>query len=51
MNTSTLSEKTEVDYFMTNASHSIATASWFVQTYSQRNWVEVFIEKLRVGSV
>ncbi|MDZ4875820.1 MAG: IS701 family transposase ISNpu7 [Chroococcidiopsis cubana SAG 39.79] len=47
MNTSTLSEKTEVDYFMTNASHSIATASWFVQTYSQRNWVEVFYREAK----
>jgi SRSO17 transposase len=47
MNTPTLTEKTEVDYFMTNVSHSIATAQWFVQTYSQRNWVEVFYREAK----
>lgn len=48
MNTPTLTEKTEVDYFMTNVSHSQATAQWFVQTYSQRNWVEVFYREALV---
>ena len=47
MNTPTLTEKTEVDYFMTNVSHSQATAQWFVQTYSQRNWVEVFYREAK----
>lgn len=47
MNTPTLTERTEVDYFMTNVSESIATAQWFVQTYSQRNWVEVFYREAK----
>lgn len=46
-NTSTLNEKTEIDYFMTNASQEIATPEWFAQTYSQRNWVEVFYREAK----
>jgi hypothetical protein len=47
MNTPTLTENTEVDYLMTNVSSEIATAQWFVQTYSQRNWVEVFYREVK----
>ena len=42
MNASTLENADDIDYFMTNIDPSIATAQWFVDTYSQRNWVEVF---------
>ena len=47
MNNPTLTEKTEVDYFMTNVSLEQATTQWFVQTYSQRNWVEVFYRQAK----
>lgn len=47
MNTPTLTDKTEIDYFMTNASGAVATAQWFVATYSQRNWVEVFYREAK----
>jgi hypothetical protein len=30
-----------MDYFMTNVSSSIVTPQCIVNTYSQRNWVEV----------
>ena len=33
---------TEVDYFLTNACEQLLSATWVAQTYSQRNWVEVF---------
>lgn len=42
MNASTFSQATDIDYFITNVSASIVTAEWIVNTYSQRNWVEVF---------
>jgi hypothetical protein len=42
MNASTFSEATDIDYFITNTSSSIVTPQWIVDTYSQRNWVEVF---------
>jgi hypothetical protein len=31
-----------MDYLITNVSSSIVTPQWIVDTYSQRNWVEVF---------
>ena len=42
MNAATFSQATEIDYFITNVSSSIVTPEWIVNTYSQRNWVEVF---------
>jgi hypothetical protein len=39
--TSTFNQATDIDYFITNVSPSIVTPEWIVQTYSQRNWVEV----------
>jgi hypothetical protein len=42
MNASTFDEASDIDYFITNADSSTATAEWIVTTYSQRNWVEVF---------
>jgi hypothetical protein len=49
MNAATFSQATDIDYFITNVSSSIVTPEWIVNTYSQRNWVEVFIEKRRDG--
>jgi hypothetical protein len=47
MNASTFSEATDIDYFITNVSTSIVTPEWIVQTYSQRNWVEVFYREAK----
>jgi hypothetical protein len=41
INRSTFSQATDIDYFMTNVSSSTVTPQWIVDTYSQRNWVEV----------
>ena len=38
---STFSQATDIDYFMTNVSSPTFTPQWIVDTYSQRNWVEV----------
>ncbi len=48
MNASTFSQATDIDYFITNASTSIVTPEWIVNTYSQRNWVEVFYREALV---
>ncbi len=42
MNAATFSGATDIDYFITNVSASVVTPKWIVNTYSQRNWVEVF---------
>ncbi|YAF93926.1 MAG: IS701 family transposase (plasmid) [Nodularia sp. CChRGM 3473] len=47
MNAATFSEATDIDYFITNFSSSIVTPEWIVDTYSQRNWVEVFYREAK----
>ncbi len=47
MNASSIEEATDVDYFITNVDSSQATSQWFVTTYSQRNWVEVFYREAK----
>jgi hypothetical protein len=47
MNASTFSAATDIDYFITNVSPSIVTPQWIVDTYSQRNWVEVFYREAK----
>jgi hypothetical protein len=47
MNASTFSLATDIDYFITNVSSSIVTPEWIVDTYSQRNWVEVFYREAK----
>lgn len=47
MNAATFSEATDIDYFITNISSSIVTPQWIVDTYSQRNWVEVFYREAK----
>jgi SRSO17 transposase len=47
MNAATLSEATEIDYFITNVSSSIVTPNWIVDTYGARNWVEVFYREAK----
>ena len=47
MNASTYLAATDIDYFVTNASEQQVSADWIVQTYSQRNWVEVFYREAK----
>jgi SRSO17 transposase len=47
MNASSFSKATDIDYFITNVSPSIANSEWRVATYSQRNWVEVFYREAK----
>lgn len=47
MNAATFSQATDIDYFITNVSASIVTPEWIVNTYSQRNWVEVFYREAK----
>ena len=47
MNAATFSQATDIDYFITNISSSIVTPQWIVDTYSQRNWVEVFYREAK----
>lgn len=47
MNAETFSEATDIDYFITNVSTSIVSPEWIVNTYSQRNWVEVFYREAK----
>lgn len=42
MNAPTFEESTDIDYFITNVNPNLVTSQWVVETYSQRNWVEVF---------
>ncbi len=47
MNAETFSDATDIDYFVTNVSSSIVTPQWIIDTYSQRNWVEVFYREAK----
>jgi hypothetical protein len=47
MNAATFSQATDIDYFITNTFSSIVTPQWIVDTYSQRNWVEVFYREAK----
>lgn len=47
MNTPTLTQETEVDYLMTNERETIATPQWFIEQYTQRNWIEVFYREAK----
>jgi Transposase DDE domain len=47
MNAPTFSSADDIDYFITNVDPSIVTHEWVVNTYSQRNWVEVFYREAK----
>lgn len=47
MNAATFTDATDIDYFITNVDSSIVTRQWIVDTYSQRNWVEVFYREAK----
>lgn len=43
----TFNEATDIDYFITNVNPLTVTPEWIVNTYSQRNWVEVFYREAK----
>ena len=47
MNASSFENADDIDYFITNIEPIIATSQWFVDTYSKRNWVEVFYREAK----
>ncbi len=47
MNAPTFEEATDIDYLITNVDSSKVTAAWVVETYSQRNWIEVFYREAK----
>ena len=47
MNAPKFQDADDIDYFITNVERSIATSQWVVDTYSQRNWVEVFYREAK----
>lgn len=47
MNADSFENATDIDYLMTNIEESKVTAQWVVNTYSQRNWVEVFYREVK----
>ena len=47
MNASSFDKATDVDYFITNVDSYKVTPQWVVETYSQRNWVEVFYREAK----
>ncbi len=47
MNASTFEDADDIDYLITNVSPDLATPQWFVDTYSKRNWVEVFYREAK----
>ncbi len=40
-------KRLRLDYFITNVSRSIVTPQWIVDTYSSRNWLEVFYREAK----
>ncbi|MEG3439611.1 transposase, partial [Pannus brasiliensis CCIBt3594] len=47
MNASSAEEATDIDYFITNVQAEKVTPQWVVETYFQRNWVEVFYREAK----
>ena len=47
MNAPLFENADDIDYFVTNVKPSIVTLQWVVDTYSQRNWVEVFYREAK----
>ena len=47
MNAPNSKDADDIDYFITNVEPSIVTPQWIVDTYSQRNWVEVFYRETK----
>ncbi len=47
MNAQSFEKATDIDYLITNKVGEKITAHWIVETYSQRNWIEVFFREIK----
>lgn len=47
MNAPFFEEADDIDYLMTNVESEIISPQWIVDTYSSRNWVEVFYREAK----
>jgi SRSO17 transposase len=47
MNAPSFEDAEDIDYLITNVEGEIVTESWIVETYAQRNWVEVFYREAK----
>ena len=47
MNAPVFEEAEDIDYLITNVEGEIVTEEWIVETYGQRNWVEVFYREAK----
>ena len=47
LNAATLEEASEVDCFITNETKERASGEWICQSYSRRNWIEVFYREAK----
>ena len=47
MNAPFFEDADDVDYLITNAEPALVTEQWIVDTYAQRNWVEVFYREAK----
>jgi SRSO17 transposase len=47
MNADTFEQASDIDYLIANVDLSTATAEWIVNTYAQRNWIEVFYREAK----
>jgi hypothetical protein len=47
MNAPVFEEAEDIDYLITNVEGEIVTEQWIVETYGQRNWVEVFYREAK----
>lgn len=47
MNADTFEQASDIDYLNANVDLSTATAEWIVNTYAQRNWIEVFYREAK----
>ncbi len=47
MNAPFFEDADDIDYLITNVEPELVTEQWIVDTYSQRNWVEVFYREAK----
>ncbi len=47
MNAPFFEDADDIDYLITNVEPELVTEQWIVDTYSQRNWVEVFYREVK----
>lgn len=47
MNANNFETATDIDYLMTNEEEEKATIDWIIDTYCQRNWIEVFFREIK----